>query len=97
MIGGVTMTQTKIQFALATMHGYQFFLLASFERAFVGEYFRFIRFTVLIDVLADGHVGRYAAWRWHWFTAQRACRHLNIFFVGRRAIVFLIAEMLRTA
>lgn len=78
------------------MHGYQFFFFASFVRAFIGEYFCFIRFTILVNVLADGHVGRNAAWRWHWFTAQRTCRHLNILFMGRRALVLLIAEMSRT-
>lgn len=69
MIGCVTMTQAKVQFALNTQHGYQLFFLAAFERAFIGENFRLVRFTVLVNVLTYRHIGRYAAWRWHWFTA----------------------------
>lgn len=57
MVGSVPMTQAIIVPAHRALDGNQLFFLAVFVRTFVGEDFRFVRFAVLIDMLADGHVG----------------------------------------
>lgn len=96
VIGAVPMAQTEIVTARRAHDRYQFLLLAALVRAFVGEDFRFVRFAVLIYVLANGHVGRNAARRRHRFAAQRTCRHLNVLFVGGRAVVLLVVEVAGT-
>lgn len=95
MIAGVSMPEAKVKATLRTLNGYQLLLLARLVRAFVGEDFRLVRFTVLVNVLADSHVGRDAAWRRYGFAAQRTRRHLYVLFVRRSAIVLLVTKVAR--
>lgn len=56
MVAGVPMTQAEVEAANGALHRNELLLLARFERAFVGEDLRLVRFAVLVDVLANGHV-----------------------------------------
>lgn len=96
VVAAVPMAQTEIVAARRAHDRYQFLLLAALVRALVGEDLRLVRLAVLIDVLADGHVGRDAARRRHRFAAQRARRHLDVLLVRRCAVVLLVVEVAGT-
>lgn len=96
VVGAVPVAQTEIVPAHGARDGYHFLLFAQLVRALVGEDFRLVRLAVLVNVLANGHVGRNAARRWHRFAAQRTRRHLDVLFVRGRAVVLLVAEVAGT-
>lgn len=96
MVGAVPVTQTEVVPAHRAHDRYQFLFLARLVRAAIGEDLRLVRFAVLVDVLANGHVRRDAARRWHRFAAQRTSGHLDVLLVRGRAVVLLVVEVAGT-
>lgn len=90
------MSQAKIQFTKATLDRYQFLFFTSSKQTFISEYFRFIRFAILVDMLANRHVRWYSSRCWYRFTAQWTCGHLNILFMRWWTFMLLVWKMLWT-